>query len=108
MVSFKEFSEIELRVGVITDVEELEGARKPIYKLKVDLGPLGSRMIAAGIKEDYSREELVGKSIIVVANLDPKPISGMVSEGMLLAGEDERTVSIITTDRRLDAGSIIR
>ena len=108
MVSFKQFSEIDLRVGIIVSVEEMEGARKPMYKLRVDLGEMGSRNIAAGIKERYSKEELLGKAIVVVANLDPKHIGDFVSEGMLLAAEDDSAVSIITPDRSLKPGSIIR
>ena len=108
MVSFKQFSEIDLRVGIIVSVEELEGARKPLYKLKVDLGDMGFRNIAAGIKDRYSKEELLGKAIVVVANLDPKPVGSFVSEGMLLAAEDDHAVSIITVDRGLKPGSIVK
>lgn len=107
MVSFDDFSKLDIRVGRIIEVEDLEGARKPIYKLKVDIGELGIKDIAAGIKDRYAKEELLNKLVVVVANLEPKSIAGFLSEGMLLAGEDGDILSLITPDRELRPGSRI-
>ncbi len=107
MISINEFSAIDLRVGRIIEVDDIETARKPMYKLKVDLGELGARIIVAGIKAFYTKEQLLGKSIIVVANLEPKSVAGIMSEGMLLAAGDEQSISIIQPDKEAKPGSKI-
>jgi len=81
------FSKLDLRVAKIVDIKEIPEADK-LYMLQIDLGPLGRRVIVAGIKPYYSKEELLGKSIVVVTNLKPAKIRGVESKGMLLAAED--------------------
>lgn len=108
MVSIDQFASIELRVGRIISVDDLD-TKKPMYKLEVDLGILGKRNIAAGIRAYYTKDELINKDIIVVANLEPKSIGSIfVSEGMVLATEDENGVSLITPERKMLPGSIVR
>ncbi len=104
MVNISEFSLLDIRVGKIVDVVDIN-SRKPMYGLKVDLGGLGIKNIAAGIKEAYSKEGLMGKRVIVLANLEPKSIAGFVSEGMLLAAVDENSISLLETDRDVQIGS---
>ncbi|MCL5100143.1 MAG: tRNA-binding protein [Candidatus Marsarchaeota archaeon] len=105
MVSIQEFSNLDIRVGRIVDVQDHEKARKPIYKMRVDLGELGTRDIAAGIKDVYTKEELIGRLVVVVTNLDPKEIAGFVSQGMLLAAEDNGSISLLKPDRELAVGA---
>lgn len=100
--------EIELRIGRIMDVSDVEGARGPIYELKVDVGEPETRTLAAGIKEGYSKEELVGREVIVVANLDPKNVAGVESQGMVLAGESDGTLALLMPDKELPPGTRIR
>ncbi len=109
MVSIKEFLQIDIRIGRIIGVEPHEKAKKPMYKLKVDLGKeIGVRQIIAGIADRYKKEELVGKLIAVVTNLDPKEIAGEVSNGMLLAAEGEDgTLALLSPDREINEGSIV-
>ncbi|MDE1845839.1 MAG: methionine--tRNA ligase subunit beta [Candidatus Micrarchaeota archaeon] len=108
MVGIEILKEIDLRVAKITSVEDHEGARKPMYKLTLDLGPeLGARTVVAGIKIFYSKEELVGKSVICVANLEPKEIAGVLSHGMLLAAEDDSNVALLTLDKEIKPGSSV-
>jgi len=87
-VSFDEWSKLDLRVAQIKKVEDIEGADK-LYKLTIDVGELGERVLCAGIKEHYSKDELIGKQIIVIANLEPRKIRGIESQGMLLAAVSE-------------------
>ncbi len=109
MVSISEFAAFDIRVGRITEVGDIEGARKPIYRLKVDLGELGLKGVAAGIRESYTPEQLLGRSVVVVANLDPKNIAGFVSEGMVLAAESpDGKVVLLRPDDDLPPGSKIR
>ena len=90
-INFDDFAKVDLRVGLITAADHVEGADK-LLQLTLDLGDLGSRQVFAGIKSAYQPEQLVGKHTVVVANLAPRKMRFGVSEGMVLAagpgGED--------------------
>ena len=105
-ISFDDFIKIDLRVAEIKACEDIEGADK-LYKLTIDMGE--ERLIVAGIKQYYSKEELVGKKIAVVANLEPRKLRGIMSHGMLLAAsnEDKSSVVLLTPDRAIPNGSKI-
>jgi len=109
MATINEFKAIELRVGKIIEVDDLEGTRRPdhFYKLRIDLGELGIRNIAAGLKEHYTKEQLLNSLVIVVANLEPKSIANFMSEGMVLAAEDETNIALLKPDKELAPGSHI-
>src|SRR4030066_2472639 len=95
-VPFSEFQKIDLRVGKVKNVEEIEGLDR-VYKLEIDLGEREKRAIVAGVKEYLEPYELLGKSIVVVANLEPKEVRGVISEGMLLAaGAEGRTILLVS------------
>jgi methionyl-tRNA synthetase len=83
-VDFEGFAKVDLRVARVLKAEEIPDAAK-LLRLTLDLGPLGKRIIFAGIKQSHKPEALVGRSIIVVANLAPRKMKFGVSEGMLLA-----------------------
>ena len=106
-ISYDKFDAIDLRVAKILDVEVHPSTRKPMYKLTVDLGELGKRTIVAGIGAFYGIEDLIEKKIVVVANLAPRKIAGILSDGMLLAAEDELSVSLIVPDKNASPGSRI-
>jgi export-related chaperone CsaA len=105
MVTIAEFGAVDLRVGRIIEVQDLEAARKPMYQTKIDIGELGVKNIAMGLKAYYTKEELMGKLVIVVCNLDPKNVAGFVSEGMVLAAQDGERVSLVAPDKDLAPGS---
>ncbi len=108
MATIDEFLNLDIRVGKVIAVSELN-TRKPMYGLKVDLGELGVRNIAAGIKSSYTAEELSGRSVVVVANLDPKNVGGFVSEGMLLAvGDTPDSITLLKPDKDVKQGSRVR
>ena len=86
MMSFKEFEKVDLRVATITSVEDHPNADK-LYILQIDLGS-EQRQLVAGLRLKYTKEQLRGKQIIVVTNLEPRELRGTRSEGMLLAAED--------------------
>ncbi|MBI3588570.1 methionine--tRNA ligase subunit beta [Candidatus Micrarchaeota archaeon] len=95
--SFDDFSKIDLRVGKVIECEPVEGSEK-LYKLTVRLGE-ETRTIASGIAQHYAPDELLGKRIIVIANLEPKTVMGIESRGMLLAAEDAAgKLSLVTLD----------
>ncbi len=107
MINIADFEKVELRIGRIIEVNDVENARKPLYRLGIDLGELGSRQIVAGIKGQYAKEELLGKSIVCIVNLEPKTVAGIESQGMLLAAEDDSRLSLIIPERDVAAGSMV-
>ncbi len=110
IINYEQFSKTDLRVGTIKKVEDVEGADK-LLKLEVDLGKeIGKRIILAGIKKYYKKEELKDKQIIVVANLEPRKMKGMESQGMLLAAvnEDESKVILLSPEKKIENGSKVR
>jgi methionyl-tRNA synthetase len=106
IVKFEEFKKMDLRVAKILEVEDVPGADR-IYLITVDIGD-EKRKIVAGIKPWYKKEELIGKNIIMIVNLEPKTIRGIESKGMLLATLFDNKLSILTTDKEeVPAGSKI-
>ncbi len=105
-ITFDDFTKIDLRVAEIKTCEDIEGADK-LYKLTIDMGE--ERTIAAGIKQYYSKEELIGKKIAVVANLEPRKLRGILSHGMLLAAsnDDRSSIVLLTLDKNIQNGSKI-
>jgi len=97
IVTFDDFMKLDFRVAQIKEVEEIEGADK-LWKLKLDVGKLGERVICAGIKEYYSKEDLVGRKIVYFQNLAPRKLKGVESEGMLLAASAEDHSKVILLD----------
>ena len=87
MVSFDEWSSMDLRVGLIEVVEEIEGKDK-LYKLVVDFGE-EKRTVVAGLKPFYTTEELTGKKSVFVYNLDSVTLGGVESQAMILAAKNE-------------------
>ncbi|MDH3353456.1 MAG: methionine--tRNA ligase subunit beta, partial [Nanoarchaeota archaeon] len=106
-INFDDFEKIDLRVGEIQNVENIEGADK-LYKLEVSLGD-EVRIICAGIKAFYSHDDLKGKRVIVLTNLKPRKLRGIESCGMLLAAsnKDHTKVSLISPDQDMEPGSIV-
>ncbi|OQX87137.1 methionine--tRNA ligase [candidate division KSB1 bacterium 4484_87] len=105
-ISFDDFKKVELRVATILEAKKVEKADK-LLQLQIDLGE-EKRQIVAGIAQHYSPEELVGKRIIVVANLEPAKIRGVESNGMLLAASDsEGNLTLLTVDNEIANGSKI-
>ena len=118
MITFDAFSKVELRVVTIISAERVEGSDK-LIKLVVDMGiekpaidspdqhPLPiRRQIIAGIGKRYEPEQLAGKQIVIVANLEPRTLMGLTSEGMVLAASDGSPV-LLTPDRSVPSGSVI-
>jgi len=85
LITFDDFQKVDIRAGLITQVQEFPRARIPSYRVQVDFGPeIGSKWSIVGAKREYSREELLGKLILGVVNLPPKNIAGFLSEVLIL------------------------
>lgn len=127
MITFDEFKKVELRVAKIEAAERVEGSEK-LIKLQLDLSISSSapeeqasmegeehapaaepvrekRQIVAGIGKRYAPEELIGKQIVIVANLAPRALMGIESHGMLLAASDENGLALVAPDRDVTPGA---
>lgn len=114
MLSFDDFKKLDLRIGKIVKAEKIEGTDK-LLRLEVNIGTdpsTGSgqetRQIVAGIAEYYAPEALVGKEIPILANLEPRVLVGVESQGMLLAADDAGAPVLLSPDRDVPPGSIIK
>ncbi len=104
-ISISEFGKVEMKVGRIAAVEDIPTARKPIYKLTIDFGEGMTKQCAAGIKDRYTKEELSGKIVVTVVNLEPKSVAGVVSECMLLTAYNDSELSLLSPDRSVTLGT---
>jgi methionyl-tRNA synthetase len=101
-ISIEEFKKVQLKTARIITADAIPKAKK-LLKLNVELGN-EKRQLVAGIAEHYKPEELVGKTIVVVTNLQPATIRGVESQGMLLAVHDDDKLTLLTTDRNANPG----
>ena len=105
MISYEEFQKLELRIAKVLEAERIEGSEK-LLRLKIDLGE-ETRQLIAGIGRVYKPEDLIGREIVIVANLEPKTFMGFESQGMLLAVDAEGPV-LLCPDKEVPPGSKIR
>lgn len=106
-IAIDDFMKVELRVAKVLEAEAVPKSKK-LIKLRVDVGT-EHRTILAGIAEAYTPDQLVGRTIVVVANLKPRPMMGMESQGMVLAASTESgPPSLVAVDASLPAGARVR
>ena len=106
MISFDQFKQIELRIATIIAADPVEGSDK-LLRLRVALGE-EERQIIAGIGRRYQPEALIGRQIVIAANLEPRMLMGLESQGMLLAADSPDGPVLLQPDREVPAGSGIR
>jgi len=104
-IEFADFEKVDLRVAVILKAEPVPKSNK-LLKLLIDIGE--ERTIVAGISKAYKPEELIGKKVVVVANLKPTKLMGVESRGMILATDAADTLTVLTFDREPEAGGRVR
>jgi methionyl-tRNA synthetase len=106
-ISFDEFTKMDMRLATIVHAEKVEKADK-LLKLIVKTG-IDERTIVSGIAENYSPDEIIGKTVLVLLNLEPRKIRGIESQGMVLMAENEEgTLSFLSPEKAFDAGPIVR
>lgn len=106
MISFEDFQKLDIRIGEILEAEPVPETDK-LFKLKIDLGN-EQRDLVAGIADTYSAEEIIGKQIPILINLEPKTIKGIESKGMILAIDVDNKAILIHPDKKIINGSKIR
>ncbi|HRQ76708.1 MAG TPA: methionine--tRNA ligase subunit beta [Phycisphaerales bacterium] len=112
-ITFDEFIKLDLRVATVTHAEPHPNADR-LLKVQLDDGTPEGRQVCAGIRAWYEPETLIGKQVIIVANLEPRKIRGEISQGMILAASDmnpenqeERDVIVLTVEQPVKAGSTV-
>jgi len=106
MITIDDFMNVELRLAEVKEVKEHSNADR-LYVVKIDTGG-EERQLVAGIRKAYTPEELVGKQVVFVANLEPATIRGEESQGMILAVSDDENLSVLTTEKKIKLGSRIK
>jgi tRNA-binding protein len=108
LISYDYFKKLDLRVGKIQEAVKVDGSDK-LYRLKVDTGGDEPIQIISGLVDYYKEEELLGKKIVVVVNLEPAKIRGEMSNGMLLCAVDEaqNECVLLTTDKEIKPGCLV-
>jgi len=106
MVTFEEFKRLEIKIAKILEVKDHPNADK-LYVMVIDLGEQ-TKQIVAGIKSSYKKEDLIGRQIVVIDNLEPAVLRGQESQAMLLAAQDEQGVCIIRPEREVKLGSMVK
>lgn len=107
MASIDDFKKLELKVAEIKEVNDHPNADR-LYVITLDLGDR-TKQVVAGIRGSYpNREELIGKQVVVVDNLDPAVLRGVESQGMILAGSDESGVFVVSPSKPLKLGSVVK
>ncbi|AOW19908.1 tRNA-binding protein [Urechidicola croceus] len=95
IITFEDFTKIDIRIGTIIEVNDFPKAHKPAYKLKIDFGDLGIKQSSAQITSLYSKEELLGKQISAVVNFKPKKIANFMSECLILGIQNDAEVILL-------------
>lgn len=106
-ITIDDFAQTDLRVAKVVKAEAIPRAKK-LLRLEIDMGEQELRQLVAGIAGSYSPEELIGKQVIVVANLKPAKLMGVLSRGMLLAASSEQGSVVLTLDKEVPPGTQIR
>jgi methionine--tRNA ligase beta chain len=106
MISIEDFRKLELKVAEIKEVNDHPDADR-LYIITLDLGDK-IKQVVAGIRGSYQKEELLGKQVVVVDNLEAAVLRGVESQGMLLAASDETGVVIISPDKKIKLGSVVK
>lgn len=106
-IPFEEFQKVELKIAKIIEAERVEGSEK-LLKLKADIGNNEMRQIIAGIGKSYEPENLIGKEIVIVANLEPRMLMSLESQGMVLAASSENGPVLLMPEKETAPGAQIR
>lgn len=109
MIAFEDFAKLDIRIGKVLEVTEVEGADK-LMRCKVDFGPeLGERIVFSGLKQWYKAKDLEGMLLPYIVNLEPRKMFGEESQGMLLAAaskvDGEETAVLIEVEREVAPGT---
>ena len=108
VISFEDFSKVDLRVVTITAVEDFPEAHNPAYKLTIDFGPLGLKNSSAQITALYTKTELLQQQIIANVNFSSKQIANFKSECLVLGAVEGQSVMLLSPEQQVPNGTIVK
>lgn len=106
VIQYDDFAKLDFRIAKIKSADLIDGADK-LLKLTLDVGELGERIVASGIKEWYSPEDLIGKTVLYLANLAPRTLRGVESHGMIIAAGANEAI-LLSPEKKCDPGTLVR
>lgn len=106
MITFDDFMKLDIRIGTVKAAEKVYGADK-LIRLELDLGS-ERRQVVAGLAPHYTEEQLLGKQMPVLVNLEPRKLRGLESQGMILAADVEGRPVLLTPEDQIPPGSVVR
>ena len=104
IITFEDFTKVDLRIGTIIEVNDFPEARRPAYQIKIDFGDLGMKKTSAQITAVYTKEELLQKQVVAVVNFPKKQIGSFMSECLLLGAVDGREVIFLNPEDQVKNG----
>ncbi len=107
IITFEEFSKVDLRVGTIIEVIDFEKAKKPAYQLTIDFGTLGIKKSSAQITTLYSKDDLLNKQIVAVVNFPKKQIANFMSECLVLGAVKTNDVVLLNPEKKVKNGTTV-
>jgi tRNA-binding protein len=107
IITFEDFTKVDLRVGTIIEVSDFPEARNPAYQLTIDFGALGIKKSSAQITTLYKKEELLNRQIVAVVNFPNKQIAKFMSEGLVLGAVDGQAVILLKPEEKVKNGSVV-
>ncbi|NNE31943.1 MAG: tRNA-binding protein [Winogradskyella sp.] len=105
IITFEDFTKVDLRIGTIVEVKDFPDANKPAYQLQIDFGDLGMRKSSAQITKQYSKEELINRQVVAVLNFPKKQISNFMSECLVVGAVKEEDVFLLHPETQIKNGS---
>lgn len=107
IITFEDFTKVDLRVGTIIEVNDFPKARNPAYQLTIDFGDLGIKKSSAQITTLYSKEDLLGRQIIAVVNFPKKQIANFMSECLVMGAVKEKDVFLLKPESKVKNGTTV-
>lgn len=107
IITFEEFTKVDLRIGTIIEVHEFPEARQPAYQLLIDFGDLGIKKSSAQITTIYSKDDLLNKQIVAVVNFPKKQIANFMSECLVVGAVNKKDVFLLHPEKRVNNGAAV-
>lgn len=105
IISFEDFSKIDLRIGTIVEIDDFPKARNPSFRVKIDFGALGLKNSSAQITTLYAKEDLLNRQVIAVINFNPKQIANFMSECLILGIQNNDEVVLLKSSEKIINGT---
>lgn len=107
IITFEDFSKVDLRVGTIIEINDFPEARNPAYQITIDFGALGIKKSSAQITSLYNKEELLNRQIVAIVNFPKKQIAKFMSECLILGAVDGKDVILLNPEHQVKNGSVV-